>query len=78
MSAYDDLSSNEVEEGYSPRVQDGKIKMLQLAVEEVRDKTAHNSETGVHVDWDDLPGALALLQEVTDSLSVPIMRCLSH
>lgn len=66
-SAYDDLASTTVEEGYSPRVQDGKIRMLQRAAEELRSKNQQMTDVGVHVEWDDLPGALALLQEVLPS-----------
>lgn len=46
-------------------MQEGKIRTLQRAAEELRGKTQQTSEVGVHVDWDDLPGALALLQEVS-------------
>ena len=73
VSALDDLASTNVEEGYSPRVQDGKIRMLQRAAEELRSKSQQISDIGVHVEWNDLPGALALLQEVTQiTTSAPI------
>ena len=68
-SAFDDLASTTVEEGYSPRVQDGKIRMLQQAAEELRSKSQQSADIGVHVEWNDLPGALALLQEVSQSIA---------
>jgi len=63
-AAFEDLASTSVEEGYSSRVQDGKLRMLDQAVEHVRNLTGEISGDEVQVQWDDLPGALALLQEV--------------
>ena len=64
LAAYEDLVSTIVEEGYSSRVQDGKLRMLDQAVDEVRNQSSVESNSDVQVQWDDLPGALALLQEV--------------
>jgi len=64
VAAFEDLASTSVEEGYSSRVQDGKLRMLDQAVEHVRNLTGEISGDEVQVQWDDLPGALALLQEV--------------
>lgn len=64
VAAFEDLASTSVEEGYSSRVQDGKLRMLDQAVEHVRRLTGEASGDEVQVQWDDLPGALALLQEV--------------
>lgn len=64
LAAYEDLASTVVEEGYSSRVQDGKLRMLEQAVDEVRVQSSTGRESEIQVQWDDLPGALALLQEV--------------
>ena len=63
VAAFEDLASTVVEEGYSSRVQDGKLRMLDQAVDEVSHSTV-SRDGEVQVQWDDLPGALALLQEV--------------
>lgn len=64
LAAYEDLASTTVEEGYSSRVQDGKLRMLDQAADEVKKQSSTNRTSEVQVQWDDLPGALALLQEV--------------
>jgi len=63
-AAFEDLASTSVEEGYSSRVQDGKLRMLDQAAEHVSNMTGEANGDEVQVQWDDLPGALALLQEV--------------
>ena len=68
LAAYEDLASTTVEEGYSSRVQDGKLRMLDQAVDEVKKQSSTNRTSEVQVQWDDLPGALALLQEVCTTL----------
>ena len=68
IAAVNDLSSTMVEEGYSSRVQDGKLRMLDLAVDQIRNSAGATIDTEVQVQWDDLPGALALLQEVCSIL----------
>lgn len=70
LAAYEELASTVVEEGYSSRVQDGKLRMLEQAVDEVRNQNGTRIDSEIQVQWDDLPGALALLQEVR--LSPPI------
>lgn len=64
LAAYEELASTEVEEGYSSRVQDGKLRMLEQAADEVRLQSSTGTDNEIQVQWDDLPGALALLQEV--------------
>ncbi|DBB13664.1 TPA: hypothetical protein ACH3X3_000683 [Trebouxia sp. C0006] len=63
-AAFEDLASTSVEEGYSSRVQDGKLRMLDQAAEHISNLTGEANGDEVQVQWDDLPGALALLQEV--------------
>lgn len=63
-AAFEDLASTSVEEGYSSRVQDGKLRILDQAAEHVSNLTGEANGDEVQVQWDDLPGALALLQEV--------------
>ncbi|KAL3148377.1 hypothetical protein ABBQ38_013833 [Trebouxia sp. C0009 RCD-2024] len=64
LSAYEELASTVVEEGYSSRVQDGKLRILEQAADEVRVQGVTGRSSEIQVQWDDLPGALALLQEV--------------
>ena len=64
LAAYEELASTVVEEGYSSRVQDGKLRMLEQAADEVRLQSSTGIDSEIQVQWDDLPGALALLQEV--------------
>ena len=68
LAAFEDLASTQVEEGYTTRVQDGKLRLLHQAVDEVRNSKVSAVDSEVQVQWDDLPGALALLQEVRSSL----------
>ena len=63
LAAYEDLASTQEEEGYSSRAQDGKLRMLDQAADAINESTI-TRESEVQVQWDDLPGALALLQEV--------------
>lgn len=71
IAAVDDLASTPVEEGYSSRVQDGKLRMLDLAVDQIRNSAGATNDSEVQVQWDDLPGALALLQEVCSLPAYP-------
>ena len=64
LAAYEELASTVVEEGYSSRVQDGKLRVLEQAADEVRLQSSTGIDSEIQVQWDDLPGALALLQEV--------------
>ena len=72
VAAFEDLASTSVEEGYSSRVQDGKLRMLDQAVEHIRKLNGEVSSDEVQVQWDDLPGALALLQEVCNVFVVSL------
>ena len=72
VAAFEDLASTSVEEGYSSRVQDGKLRVLDQAVEHIRNFNGEVSSDEVQVQWDDLPGALALLQEVCNVFVVSL------
>lgn len=78
LAAYEELASTVVEEGYSSRVQDGKLRMLEEAANAVRLQSSTGIDSEIQVQWDDLPGALALLQEVRISLyhpNKPVSMC---
>ena len=78
LAAYEELASTVVEEGYSSRVQDGKFRMLEEAADAVRLQSSTGLDSEIQVQWDDLPGALALLQEVRISLhpsNKPVTIC---
>lgn len=73
LAAYEELASTVVEEGYSSRVQDGKLRILEQAADEVRVQGSTGRSSEIQVQWDDLPGALALLQEVClDLTTLPV------
>ncbi|KAK9818230.1 hypothetical protein WJX72_009142 [[Myrmecia] bisecta] len=65
-AAVEELAQTPLEEGYSQRVQEGKLLILQEAAGQLRQNRGREPEDvqGLVVEWDLLPGALALLQEV--------------
>lgn len=81
LAAYEELASTVVEEGYSSRVQDGKLRMLEEAADAVRLQSSTGVDTEIQVQWDDLPGALALLQEVRTRFhhpNKPVTMCRAY
>ena len=65
-AAYDTLAGTPLEEGYSPRVAEGRLAVLGQAVQHLRSTQgqAPRMGAGLEVEWDHLNGALALMQEV--------------
>jgi hypothetical protein len=66
-AAYEDLMADQLEKGYSEKIQEGKEFLLQQAVDELRQtkgRTALDSP-GLCLEWVLFPSALALLQQVS-------------
>ncbi len=65
-TAFEDQIGATLEEGYSPRVLEGRDFLLQEALEELQQTKGRGAldSPGICVEWSLLPGALALLQQV--------------
>ena len=66
LAAYEALAAEPIEEGFSQRASDGRTLLLEEVFQDLRRSKGRNSiqSKGIDVEWNLLPGALALLQEV--------------
>lgn len=72
LAAYEALAAAPIEQGFSARAAEGRTVLLQAAVDELRRSKGRGTmqEKEVDVEWTLLPGALALLQEVSEKILV--------
>ena len=66
LAAYEALAAEPIEEGFSQRASDGRTLLLEEVFQDLRRSKGRSSiqSKGIDVEWNLLPGALALLQEV--------------
>ncbi|CAL5227691.1 g10699 [Coccomyxa viridis] len=66
LAAYESLAAEPIEEGFSQRASDGRLLLLEEVFQDLRRSKGRGSiqSKGIDVEWNLLPGALALLQEV--------------
>jgi len=67
LAAYESLAAEPIEEGFSQRASDGRLLLLEEVFQDLRQSKGRGSiqTKGIDVEWNLLPGALALLQEVS-------------
>ena len=67
LAAYEALAAEPIEEGFSQRASDGRLLLLEEVFQDLRRSKGRGSiqSKGIDVEWNLLPGALALLQEVS-------------
>ncbi len=78
LAAYESLAAEPIEEGFSQRASDGRMLLLEEVFQDLRRSKGRGSiqSKGIDVEWNLLPGALALLQEVRPTAFPPAPRVL--